>query len=102
MISLFAQSEQNMNAVERVLHYTELPSERDDAEPIEPPVSWPSDGVITFRDVKMVYRENLPLVLKGINFKTAAGEKVNLLYEFYWITVLMKVLGRNSGTDRLW
>uniref|UniRef100_A0A8H8CI96 Multidrug resistance-associated ABC transporter n=1 Tax=Psilocybe cubensis TaxID=181762 RepID=A0A8H8CI96_PSICU len=79
MISLFAQSEQNMNAVERVLHYTELPSERDDAEPIEPPESWPAEGIITFRDVKMAYRDNLPLVLKGISFKTTAGEKIGIV-----------------------
>lgn len=78
---MFAQSEQNMNAVERVLHYTELPPERVDSEPIEPPASWPSDGVITFRDVKLAYREGLPLVLKGISFKTKAGEKVRLLNE---------------------
>lgn len=77
MISLFASSEQNMNAVERVLHYVELPSEGSESEPaMEPSSNWPAAGEISFRDVKLKYREGLPLVLKGISFDIKAGEKV--------------------------
>jgi ATP-binding cassette subfamily C (CFTR/MRP) protein 1 len=77
MISFFAQSEQNMNAVERVLHYVELSPEIDDSvASIEPTESWPTHGAISFQDVKLTYREGLPLVLKGISFDIKAGEKV--------------------------
>ncbi|KDR79232.1 hypothetical protein GALMADRAFT_243140 [Galerina marginata CBS 339.88] len=79
MISLFAQSEQNMNAVERVLHYAELPPERGEAEPIDPPTPWPSTGAIVFKNVKLAYREGLPLVLKGIDFKINGGEKIGIV-----------------------
>lgn len=76
MVTQFAQNEQNMNAVERVLHYSELPSEAPTATPEDPPASWPAKGRISFTDVKMAYREGLPLVLKGISFDVNPGEKV--------------------------
>ena len=76
MISQFAQNEQNMNAVERVLHYAELSPEGDATTPDDPPASWPSQGFISFNNVKFAYREGLPLVLKGVTFEVKPGEKV--------------------------
>lgn len=67
-----------MNAVERVLHYADLP--REDARTIsnekQPPVSWPDKGTIQLTDVKMRYREGQPLALKGIDIFVRPGEKV--------------------------
>jgi ATP-binding cassette subfamily C (CFTR/MRP) protein 1 len=80
---MFATSEQNMNAVERVLHYSELSTEGNDVSPTDPPPSWPASGSIKFTDVKLAYREGLPLVLKGINFEIKPGEKVSLLDRFH-------------------
>ena len=77
MVSQFAQNEQNMNAVERVLHYTELPAEGDFTTPDDPPPTWPMKGKITFSNVKMSYREGLPLVLKDVSFEINPGEKVH-------------------------
>jgi ATP-binding cassette subfamily C (CFTR/MRP) protein 1 len=65
-----------VNAVERVLVYSELPSEGDTITPNDPPVTWPDQGCVTFTDVEMAYREGLPLVLKGISFQIKPGEKV--------------------------
>ena len=79
MVQQFAQNEQNMNAVERVLVYTELPPEGDTQTPNDPPASWPEKGEIKFREVELAYREGLPLVLKGINFRVAPGEKVGTM-----------------------
>ena len=76
MVSQFAQNEQNMNAVERILHYSDLPSEGELHSPNDPAPSWPEKGAIRFENVKMAYREGLPLVLKGISFDVRAGEKV--------------------------
>lgn len=76
IVAQFAQNEQNMNAVERVIHYSELPSERCAAGSAQPPPSWPSSGHIKFKSVQMAYREGLPLVLKGVNFQIKPGEKV--------------------------
>lgn len=76
MISQFAQNEQNMNAVERVLHYTELLPEGDAVRPDDPAPSWPSSGGISFKNVELAYRPGLPLVLKGVSFEVKPGEKV--------------------------
>jgi len=79
MVAQFAQNEQNMNAVERVLHYTELPAEDDLTTPNDPPPSWPTEGKITFSNVEMAYREGLPLVLKDVSFEVNPGEKVGVV-----------------------
>ncbi|TFK36264.1 cadmium ion transporter [Crucibulum laeve] len=79
MISQFAQNEQNMNSVERVLHYADLPPEADTITPNDPPASWPEKGDIEFTDVELSYREGQPLVLKGVSFHVRAGEKVGIV-----------------------
>ncbi|KII85509.1 hypothetical protein PLICRDRAFT_145262 [Plicaturopsis crispa FD-325 SS-3] len=79
MVSQFAQNEQNMNAVERVLVYTELAPEGDAVTPNDPPASWPEKGEIQFNDVQLAYRKGLPLVLKGISFNVRPGEKVGIV-----------------------
>ncbi|KAF8884421.1 ATP-dependent bile acid permease [Gymnopilus junonius] len=79
MVSQFAQNEQNMNAVERVLHYAELEPEGDSTTPNDPPPSWPSEGMIEFTNVDLAYREGLPLVLKGVSFSVQPGEKIGIV-----------------------
>ncbi|KAJ7753347.1 multidrug resistance-associated ABC transporter [Mycena maculata] len=79
MVSTYAQNEQNMNAVERIIVYTELPEEGARTTPNDPPASWPSAGAISFRNVELSYREDLPTVLKGVTFDVRAGEKVGIV-----------------------
>lgn len=103
MVAQFAQNEQNMNAVERVLHYTELDAEGDLTTPNDPPPSWPSEGGIQFEDVELAYREGLPLVLKGISFQIKPGEKVKLTSRsMYTCAVLTSwlLIGRHCWTHR--
>lgn len=76
---MYAQNEQNFNAVERILHYTDLPSEGDYTKPDDPPASWPANGAVKFQDVDLTYREGLPLVLKQVSFSVRVGEKVRYL-----------------------
>ncbi len=81
MVNQFAQNEQNMNAVERVLVYTRLPAEgRPELETEKPPSTWPAQGEVAFNNVDLSYRPNLPLVLKDVSFNIKAGEKVGLLF----------------------
>lgn len=75
-MQFYAQNEQNFNAVERILYYTELPSEGDYTKSEDPPASWPEKGEVQFKNVDLAYREGLPLVLKGVNFTVRPGEKV--------------------------
>lgn len=73
----------NMNAVERTVHYT-----RDDfieqepphvIEDKRPPPEWPNNGALQFRDVVMRYRPGLPPVLKGITMEIKGGEKIGVV-----------------------
>ncbi|KAF8500114.1 multidrug resistance-associated ABC transporter [Gautieria morchelliformis] len=79
IVTYFAQTEQNMNAVERITVYAELPPEGVSTTPNDPPPSWPLKGAITFRDVGLAYREGLPLVLKDVNFDIKPSEKVGIV-----------------------
>nr|QST14989.1 ABCC5 protein [Diaphanosoma celebensis] len=44
-----------------------------------PQENWPRHGAIRFSNVKMRYRTNLPLVLKGISFDIEPGEKIGIV-----------------------
>ncbi|CAL1710985.1 unnamed protein product [Somion occarium] len=79
LVSSYAQNEQNFNAVERILYYTELPSEGDATTPNDPPPSWPDQGAVEFKNVELTYRDGLPLILKGVTFSVKPGEKVGIV-----------------------
>ncbi|KAJ7100917.1 multidrug resistance-associated ABC transporter [Mycena belliarum] len=79
LVALWAQNEQNLNAAERMLVYTELPGEAASTTPEDPPSLWPEHGKISFRNVKMSYREGLPQVLKDVSFDIQPGEKVGIV-----------------------
>lgn len=100
LIRVTTQAEAEMSRVERVLHYSQLPSEaplfsstvphdglhtgQDDREAdkrglIDVHASWPSSGRVDFRDVVMRYRSNLEPVLKGVSFTAMSGEKIGIV-----------------------
>jgi ABC-type multidrug transport system fused ATPase/permease subunit len=102
MVQQFAQNEQNMNAVERVLVYTELSRESDSQTPNDPPTTWPEKGGVKFTEASLAYREGLPLVLKGISFEVAPGEKVGAVaFEVNWILITCYA-DRNSRSYWSW
>jgi ATP-binding cassette subfamily C (CFTR/MRP) protein 1 len=78
LVGLFAQNEQNMNSVERILTFAELPLEGAATTPEDPPTLWPDRGAVSFKNVQMSYRQGLPLVLKNISFDIRPGEKVTI------------------------
>ena len=82
MVSQFAQNEQNMNAVERILAYIDLPSEADTTTVNDPAPSWPERGEIEFKHVDLAYRKGLPLVLRDVTFSIREGEKVRKIAYF--------------------
>ncbi|RLN68926.1 hypothetical protein BBJ28_00023066 [Nothophytophthora sp. Chile5] len=68
-----------MTSVERILHFREIPQEED--PPDCPPINsalWPSQGAITFDNLCLKYRPELPLVLRGVSMSVAGGEKVGI------------------------
>ncbi|KAF7976598.1 hypothetical protein HWV62_6090 [Athelia sp. TMB] len=73
--------ENNMNSVERVVHYAtaveqeaahNLPADADLA-------AWPTEGQMEFNNVVFKYRPELPPVLKGVTMSIAAGEKIGIV-----------------------
>lgn len=79
-ISISCMLENDMVAVERVNQFSTLPSEA--AWKIEdhlPSPSWPIHGDIDIKDLKVRYRPNTPLILKGITVSIRGGEKIGVV-----------------------
>jgi ATP-binding cassette subfamily C (CFTR/MRP) protein 1 len=68
-----------MTAVERVMEYTDLPSEPLNDGKKKPPREWPSDGEITYQNVSFSYDKGLPTVLNNLSFKIHPGEKIGIV-----------------------
>ena len=67
-----------MTSVERVMTYTKLDSEPGYHVSQLPPEHWPSEGIITFRNVSMTYYPGGPQVLKKINLNIKEGAKIGV------------------------
>lgn len=68
-----------MTSVERIMEYTQLPSEPLYEGRKKPPVNWPSKGEITFSNVSLAYDEKLPNVLKKVSVNIGASEKIGIV-----------------------
>ncbi|XP_070559248.1 ATP-binding cassette sub-family C member 8-like [Ptychodera flava] len=77
MVRMFAECEMNMNAVERVKHYTKLKTEAYRGT-YNPSPSWPDKGDIQFENVSVRYADDLEPVLEDINVHFKAGEKIGI------------------------
>eukprot|EP00181_Compsopogon_caeruleus_P000064 CAMPEP_0184682668 /NCGR_PEP_ID=MMETSP0312-20130426/8220_1 /TAXON_ID=31354 /ORGANISM="Compsopogon coeruleus, Strain SAG 36.94" /LENGTH=1331 /DNA_ID=CAMNT_0027134483 /DNA_START=219 /DNA_END=4214 /DNA_ORIENTATION=+ len=73
--------ESQMNSVERLVYYRDQLPQEASAEIFEnkPPQAWPQTGEISFEGLQVRYRENLPLVLKGIDLQIPGGTKVGVV-----------------------
>ncbi|KAI0945816.1 hypothetical protein AcV7_009953 [Taiwanofungus camphoratus] len=78
--------ELDLNSVERVVEYLDLPQEPPAViDSNRPPAYWPSssgpneDSMITVEDLVVKYSPELPAVLHGVSFNLKARERVGLL-----------------------
>jgi ABC-type multidrug transport system fused ATPase/permease subunit len=72
--------ETNIVSVERILEYARLPSEAPEIiHRHRPPVAWPANGAVEFRNFSARYREGLDLVLKNINLDIKSHEKIGVV-----------------------
>ncbi|TFK72957.1 ABC transporter [Pluteus cervinus] len=100
-----AEVENNMNSVERIVHYaTAIEQERPHEIPAnKPAVSWPAEGRVEMKDVVLSYRPELPPVLKGITMDVHAGEKIGIVGrtgagKSSIMTALYRLVELTSGT----
>lgn len=77
-MQLITQTESIMTCFERIAHYDSLETEGSATKPAQLPVDWPRTGQVAFENVTMRYRSDLDLVLKGVSFSIASGEKVGV------------------------
>ncbi|KAG1899413.1 ABC transporter [Suillus fuscotomentosus] len=81
MVRQVAEVENNMNSVERLVHYAKE-VEQEAAHEVEDspaPADWPSRGEIVMKDAVMRYRPELPPVLKGLSMSLSPGEKIGVV-----------------------
>ena len=80
LVRLYAANEQNMNSVERIQEYIDVQQEAEARIPdTAPAADWPSHGAVEFVDYGTRYRSDLDLVLRNVNFKIEACEKVGVV-----------------------
>ncbi|XP_024918854.1 multidrug resistance-associated protein 5 isoform X3 [Cynoglossus semilaevis] len=81
-VRLLTETEARFTSVERINHYVKtLESEGVQPNPdVDAPAPcWPQHGKITFQNVEMRYREDLPLVLKDLSFTVQPEETIGIV-----------------------
>ncbi|MCI07630.1 ABC transporter C family member 5-like, partial [Trifolium medium] len=76
----FCKLENKIISIERIYQYSQIPSEAPPViEESRPPSSWPENGTIQLIDMKVRYKENLPLVLHGVSCTFPGGKKIGIV-----------------------
>jgi ABC-type multidrug transport system fused ATPase/permease subunit len=74
-------TETYMTSVERLMEFVEAPTEIDylpsSVEGTAPTENWPSKGTLSFKDVRLRYRDG-PLVLQDLSFDVPGGSSVGV------------------------
>ncbi|KAL2867563.1 P-loop containing nucleoside triphosphate hydrolase protein [Aspergillus lucknowensis] len=80
-IRQLSEVDKGMNSVERIRYFgAELEEEASPGQrTIAVRESWPERGEVIFDSVGMRYRENLPLVLRGLSMHVEGGERVGIV-----------------------
>ncbi|KAL5712092.1 Multidrug resistance-associated protein 5 [Ranunculus cassubicifolius] len=76
----FCKLENKIISIERIHQYSQLPSEAPlIIENSRPPSSWPESGTISLSDLKVRYKESLPVVLHNISCMFPGGKKIGIV-----------------------
>jgi ABC-type multidrug transport system fused ATPase/permease subunit len=73
----YANVELDMNAVERIIEYSNIPIEDQSGDPA--PAAWPSEGRLEVADLVVGYAPDLPPVLKGLNFSIGSNQRIGVV-----------------------
>lgn len=74
-----AEVENFMVSAERVMEYSNLPSEAAEVTATRPPAGWPSKGEISINNMTLKYPKGDEPVLKDISFSVKPGEKIGIV-----------------------
>ncbi|XP_047319339.1 ABC transporter C family member 10-like [Impatiens glandulifera] len=67
-------------SVERLNQYMHIPSEAPEViEETRPPLNWPSMGKFEIQGLQIRYRDDTPLVLRGISCTFQGGHKIGIV-----------------------
>ncbi|CAB1325634.1 unnamed protein product [Coregonus sp. 'balchen'] len=81
-VRLLSETEARFTSVERINHYIktlEGEAPRQISGPSSPAPCWPDKGRISFQDVEMCYRDDLPMVLKKLSFNILPEETIGIV-----------------------
>ena len=69
-----------LTRAQRVFNLHDVPQENQEGtKPVEAEgKSWPAQGSIAFNNIKLRYRPNTDIVLRGLDFKVEAGHKIGV------------------------
>ncbi|GAB1210281.1 hypothetical protein APSETT445_009072, partial [Aspergillus pseudonomiae] len=76
-IRSYTNVELGMNAVDRVLEYSDIEPEIYDG--IDPPAAWPTNGRVEVTDLTVKYAPSLPPVLRGLNFVVEGSQRIGIV-----------------------
>lgn len=79
-VRLYAETQQNMNSVERIKEYLDVDQEAAPILPDSRPAGdWPSRGEVEFCNYSTRYRKDYDMVLRNLNFKISPCEKIGVV-----------------------
>jgi len=79
LVTSFTETERELVAVERVQQYVNRIQPEQVEGTITSPYHWPSEGIVTLKNVKLRYQDHLPWALNSVSLQTKAGEKVGIV-----------------------
>lgn len=79
VVTYLTETEKEMISVERAMQYIDgiTPETTNGFDQV--PFGWPTRGIISFCNVSLQYRHNLPHILKHITFVTLPGENIGIV-----------------------
>lgn len=73
----YATLEMNMNSVDRILEYSDLPIEKETGQ--NPHSAWPAGGRVFVEDLTVRYASDTPPVLRHVNFHAEPGQRIGIV-----------------------